>query len=54
MRTTFDLPEQPLHDIVGPNRLPMIFRKRVEGQTGFQIALQALDRRGVDLLVFRE
>ena len=52
MRTTFDLPEEPLHDIVGANRLPMVFRKRVEGQTGLQIARHPLDGRGIDQLVF--
>ncbi len=52
MRTAFDFPEESLHDIVGPNRLPMLLWKRVKGQTRLQITLQTLDRTRIDLLVF--
>ena len=48
MRAAFDLTEQQLYDIVGANRLPMLLWKRIEGQTGLQIALQALNGTGID------
>src|SRR5512142_590769 len=51
MGATLDFAEEPLHHIVGPNGLPMLLRKRIEGQTSLQIALQALDRRWIDLLI---
>ena len=48
MRATLDLTKEPLHDIVGANRLPVLLGKRVESQTGLQIALQARDGAGID------
>ena len=48
MRTALDFPEKALHDIVGADRLPMLFGKGVEGQTRLQIALQTRDRRWID------
>ncbi len=52
MRATLDLTEEPLHHIVGANRLPVLLWKRVEGQTGLQIALQARNGAGIHLLIF--
>jgi hypothetical protein len=52
MGTTFDLSEKPLDDIVRADPLPVSFRKRVKGQTGLQVALQAFDRTGIHPLVF--
>jgi len=52
MRTAFDFPKESLNDIVGANRLPMVFGKRIEGQACLQISLQAGNRRWVDALIF--
>ncbi len=52
MGATLDFADESLHDIVGATRLPMLRRLRVEGQTRLQVALQALDGRGIDSLVF--
>src|SRR6266700_118895 len=51
VRTSLDFPEESLHDIVGTNGFPMLLRVSIKGQTRLQIALQALNRRGVDLLI---
>ncbi len=48
VRTALDSPEEPLHDIVGANGLPMLRGRGVEGQTGLQIALQTRIRRWID------
>ncbi len=52
MRAPLDFPEEPFHDIVGADRLPMLLGKGVKGQTRLQVALQAVDRRGKDFLIF--
>ena len=48
VRTALDFPEEPLHDIVGANGLPMLLGKGVEGQTGLEIALQTRICRWID------
>src|SRR5712691_544357 len=52
-RAPLHLLKQPFADVVvGANGFPMLLRKRVEGQAGFEIALQTGNSRWINLLVF--
>lgn len=50
MAASLDLVEQPLNDVAGPDRRPVLLGIGVEGQTRFQVALQALHGRRIDRL----
>ena len=52
MAAFLDFAKEPFNTIGGANKLPVFFRKAVESQTGFQIALQAGYGGGIDALVF--
>src|SRR5581483_6329711 len=52
VRATFDLPKESFDHILGANRLPVLFGERIESQAGIEIALQALDGRRINGLIF--
>src|SRR5579883_1962565 len=52
VRATFDLPKESFDNIIGANRLPVLFGERIESQAGIEIALQALDGRRINGLIF--
>ena len=54
VRAALDLAKKPFDHIGGADRFPMLLGKRIEGQTGLQITLQARDRGRIDLLIFFE
>ncbi len=54
MTALFDFAEEPFDTIGGANKFPVLLWKSVEGQTSFQIALQARYGGRIDFFIFRD